>query len=62
MRKANMDRRLRLDKQVMDSMQAHGVAGLFIDPENALVCLSSFLRDGARLFITHICLKKISRP
>ena len=36
-----MDRRLRLDKQVMDSMQAHGVAGLFIDPENALVSLSS---------------------
>jgi IS1 family transposase len=36
-----MDRRLRLDKQVMDRMQAHGIAGLFIDPENALVSLSS---------------------
>jgi IS1 family transposase len=36
-----MDRRLRLDKQVMDSLQAHGITGLFIDPESALVCLSS---------------------
>jgi hypothetical protein len=36
-----MDRCLRLDKQLMESMQKHGVAGLFIDPEKALVCLSS---------------------
>ncbi|MCP4237192.1 MAG: hypothetical protein GY770_27015, partial [Aestuariibacter sp.] len=59
MRKANMDRRLRLDKQVMDSMQAHGVAGLFIDPGNALVCLSSSQsrispRRGTAFYHTHL--------
>ncbi|MCP4400852.1 MAG: hypothetical protein GY801_26570, partial [bacterium] len=59
MRKANMDRRLRLDKQVMDSMQAHGIAGLFIDPESALVCLSSSQsrispRRGTAFHHTHL--------
>jgi len=41
MRKASIDRRLRLDKKVMNTIQAHGVAGLFIDPESVLVSLSS---------------------
>ena len=55
-----MDRRLRLEKQVMDSMQAHGVAGLFIDPESALVCLSSSQsrispRRGTAFHHTHLC-------
>jgi IS1 family transposase len=36
-----MDRRLHLDKHVMNTMQAHGIAGLFIDPESILVSLSS---------------------
>jgi len=59
MRKANIDRRLRLDKQVIDRMQAHGVAGLLIDPENALVCLSSSQsrispRRGTAFLHTHL--------
>ncbi len=54
-----MDRRLRLDKQVLDSMQAHGIAGLFIDPENALVSLSSSQsrispRRGTAFHHTHL--------
>ena len=54
-----MDRRLHLDKQVMDSMQAHGVTGLFIDPENALVCLSTSQfrvspRRGTAFHHTHL--------
>ena len=59
MRQANMDRRLRLDKHVMDTMQAHGVCGLFIDPESALVCLSSSQsrispRQGTAFHHTHL--------
>jgi len=59
MRQANTDRRLRFDKQLMDSMQAHGVAGLFIDPENALLSLSSSpsrisARRGTAFHNTHL--------
>ncbi len=59
MRQANTDRRLRFDKQLMDSMQAHGVAGLFIDPENALLSLSSSpsrisARRGTAFHHTHL--------
>jgi IS1 family transposase len=40
-RRASMDRRFNLDKKIIDAMESHGVAGLFIDPENALHSLSS---------------------
>ena len=36
-----MDHRLNINKHLMDTMRAHGVAGLFIDPESALIALSS---------------------
>jgi len=35
-RSASMDRRFNVDKQIVSTMKSHGVAGLFIDPENAL--------------------------
>jgi len=41
MRKANMDRRIHIDKNLMNTIRAHGIAGLFIDPENVLISLSS---------------------
>jgi IS1 family transposase len=40
-RSACMDRRFSMDERVVSTMKSHGVAGLFIDPENALYCLSS---------------------
>jgi IS1 family transposase len=36
-----MDRRIHIDKSLINTMQAHGIAGLFIDPENVLVSLTS---------------------
>lgn len=36
-----MDRRFNMDEQIVSTMKSHGVAGLFIDPENALYSLSS---------------------
>ena len=36
-----MDRRFNMDEQIVSTMKSHGVAGLFIDPEKALYCLSS---------------------
>ncbi len=36
-----MDRRIHIEKDLMNTIQAHGIAGLFIDPENALESLSS---------------------
>ena len=41
MRKANMDRRIHIEKSLMNTIEAHGVAGLFIDPENVHESLSS---------------------
>ena len=41
-RRAALDRRLRVDQSLTDTLQAHGVAGLFIDPESIVV--SSSLR------------------
>ena len=41
MRKANTDRRIQIEKSLVNTIQAHGVAGLFIDPENVLESLSS---------------------
>lgn len=41
MRKANMDRRIHIEKSIMNTIQAHGIAGLFIDPENVFESLSS---------------------
>ena len=41
MRKANMDGRIHIEKSIMNTIQAHGIAGLFIDPENVLESLSS---------------------
>jgi IS1 family transposase len=40
-RKASMDRRFNMDEEILSTMKSHGVAGLFIDPENALNSLSS---------------------
>ena len=40
MRTASMDRRFRIDEYVVSTMRSHGVAGLFIDPENTLKSLS----------------------
>jgi len=40
-RRASMDRRFNMDDQVVSTMKSHGVAGLFIDPENAVHPLSS---------------------
>jgi IS1 family transposase len=40
-RSASIDRRFKMDKQIVITMRSHGVAGLFIDPENALYSLSS---------------------
>lgn len=36
-RRAALDRRIRVDQSLTDTLQAHGSAGLFIDPENSLV-------------------------
>jgi IS1 family transposase len=36
-----MDRRIHIDKNLMNTIQAHGIAGLFIDPEDILESLSS---------------------
>jgi len=36
-----MDRRIHIEKSLVNTIQAHGVAGLFIDPENVLEFLSS---------------------
>jgi len=36
-----MDRRIRIEKSLMNTTQAHGIAGLFIDPENVFESLSS---------------------
>ncbi len=41
MRMANMDRRIHIDKSLTNTVRAHGIAGLFIDPENVLISLSS---------------------
>jgi IS1 family transposase len=41
MRKANMDRRIHIEKSLMNTLEAHGIAGLFIDPESVLDSLSS---------------------
>lgn len=41
MRKANMDRRIHIEKSIMNTFEAHGIAGLFIDPENVLESFSS---------------------
>jgi IS1 family transposase len=38
---ASMDRRFNMDEQIVNTMKSHGVAGLFIDPENALYSLST---------------------
>jgi len=38
---ASMDRRFNMDEQIINTMKSHGVAGLFIDPENALYSLSA---------------------
>lgn len=40
-RRVSMDRRFNIDEQLFTTMKSHGVAGLFIDPESALCCLSS---------------------
>ena len=40
-RSASMDRRFNMDEQIVSTMKSHGVAGLFIDPENALYPLLS---------------------
>lgn len=41
MRKANIDRRIHIEKSIMNTIEAHGIAGLFIDPENVLESFSS---------------------
>jgi len=35
-----MDRRFKMNEKIVSTMKSHGVAGLFIDPENALYSLS----------------------
>ncbi|MCP4610363.1 MAG: IS1 family transposase [Planctomycetes bacterium] len=40
-RNSNLDRRFKMDKDLVSNIQAHGVAGLFINPENSLCSLSS---------------------
>lgn len=39
-RSASIDRRFKMEKQIVTTMRSHGVAGLFIDPENVLCPLS----------------------
>ena len=36
-RRAVLDRRIRVDQSLIDTLQAHGLAGLFIDPESSIV-------------------------
>jgi len=36
-----MDRRIHIESSLMNTIQSHGVAGLFIDPENVLESLTS---------------------
>lgn len=40
-RSASIDRRFKMEKQIVTTMRSHGIAGLFIDPENVLCSLSS---------------------
>ena len=40
-RRASMDRRFNMDEQIVNTMKSHGVAGLFIDPENTLYSLAT---------------------
>jgi IS1 family transposase len=40
-RRASLDRRFNTDERTLIAMKSHGVAGLFIDPENTLCSLSS---------------------
>ena len=40
-RRASVDRRCNMDEQIVSTMKSHGVAGLFIDPENTLYSLST---------------------
>ena len=59
MRKANMDRRIHIEKSLMNTIEAHGVAGLFIDPENVHESLSSSQsrispRRGTAFHHTHL--------
>ena len=54
-----MDRRIHIDNSLMNTIQAHGIAGLFIDPENVLVSLSSSKsrtspRRGTAFHHTHL--------
>jgi IS1 family transposase len=41
MRRASMDRRFHIDERLVNTMISHGIAGLFIEPENVLYPLSS---------------------
>ena len=54
-RKATLDRRVRVAKPLLDSLRAHGVAGVFIDPERVLVSSSSRnSRKGTALYHAHL--------
>ena len=58
-RKANMDRRIHIDKSLTNTIWSHGVAGLLIDPENVLVSLASSQsrtspRRGTAFHHTHL--------
>jgi IS1 family transposase len=47
-RRAMADRRLRVPEKVRAALEAHGVAGLFLDPEQTLVACGPRIRAGAR--------------
>ena len=48
-RRGVLDRRIRVDQSLTDTLQAHGLAGLFIDPESSIVySMSRHTRSGAR--------------
>ena len=58
-RQANTDRRFNLDQEIRDTVRAHGVAGLFINPELTLDSLQSeryrtSKRQRAALQCTHL--------
>lgn len=48
-RRATADQRLRLPEKVQCTLQAHGVAGLFLDPEQTFVDCTQRSRPGSRI-------------
>jgi hypothetical protein len=47
-RKATLDRRIRIAPDLLNTIHAHGVAGLFIDPDRFLLSVSAPSRASSR--------------